>query len=144
MISSSAASYAAFPQPGLWQSDLAAAAMSAVLRVAAAEDSSRQCCSLLVSGLSCNSVKLDGREADSFGYTSFGSAIAQSELTAIQAGKLPDLQRLSAGSEQTTHRQHAKETQFQCFPAVQDLQACQGHAAYFLLLFLADLERSGG
>lgn len=86
-----AASHAASPQPGLWHSYLAAAVMSAVLRVAAAEDSSRQYSSLFVSHLSRNSAKLDGQEADSFGCASSDNTIARPQLTAVQPGKLTDL-----------------------------------------------------
>ena len=82
----SAASHVELPQPGLGRPDLAAAAMLAVLRVAAAEDPSRQCCSFLGSGLSSKSILLDG-QADSYGVASIGNVNAQPELTSLQPGK---------------------------------------------------------
>ena len=88
MTCDSVASPVALPQLGPRQPDLANAAMHSVLRVAAAEDPSRHCCSLLVSHLSGKGAQTNKRQADSFGSASFGHVYAQPELTPLQPGKL--------------------------------------------------------
>ena len=87
MSCDSVASPMALPQLGPRDPNLAAAAMHAVLRVAAAEDVSRQYCCLHTSDLSSRSAEWNRQQADSFGSASFGHVYALPELTRLQPGK---------------------------------------------------------
>lgn len=141
IISGSATSHLGFHQLGLWQPNLEAAAMHAVLRVAAAEDISRQCRSFFVSHLSSKVAKFNEQQADTFGSASFGNACARPELTPLQTGELLTSARRF---RQPTLAWHVQEVQLWCVLDVQDLQAHPQCAACLLPLSLADLERLGG
>ena len=141
MTSESATSHLELYQLGLGQPELAAAAMHAVLRVTAAEDSSRQCRSFFVSSLSGRVTRFDGEQADSFGSASFGNICCRPELTPLQPGMLL---KSACRCRQPALAWHVQEMQSECALAVQDLRAHPQHAACVLPSSLAVSARLGG